>query len=346
MKYRNLYFALLLAFVTASASWSFYKPNPAGVDMTVAAERFVESLDAKQRETTLLPYDSPTRFEWHFIPKEYRKGLQIKHMTDDQRKLAHNLLRSSLSEMGYTKATQIMELETLLNHLEMGKGRFARDPYRYYFTLFGTPQKQGRWGLSVEGHHLSFNYVVEDSKIISSTPQFFAANPAELKEDYLPAFKKGMRVLAKEEQLAFDLVNALDKEQAKVAILDPTAPKEIRAAGEAQPPTDAAVGLSADKLAKPEQKLLRELINEYAQAMPEVVATQRLTAIEKAGFEKIHFAWAGATKPGIGHYYRIQGPTFLIEFVNTQPDAAGNPANHIHCVWRDMHGDFAVPIKQ
>ena len=59
----------------------------------------------------------------------------------------------------------------------------------------------------------------------------------------------------------------------------------------------------------------------------------------------MHFAWAGATKPGVGHYYRVQGPTFLIEFVNVQPDAAGNIANHIHCVWRDMRGDFGIPIK-
>ena len=68
------------------------------------------------------------------------------------------------------------------------------------------------------------------------------------------------------------------------------------------------------------------------------------TAIREAGVEKIHFAWAGADKPGVGHYYRVQGPSFLIEFVNTQPDAAGNVANHIHCVWRDLGGDFALPI--
>ena len=79
--------------------------------------------------------------------------------------------------------------------------------------------------------------------------------------------------------------------------------------------------------------------------MPAEVATERLSAIEQAGFEKVYFAWMGAEKPGIGHYYKIQGPTFLIEFVNTQADAAGNPANHIHCLWRDMRGDFGIPIK-
>jgi hypothetical protein len=79
--------------------------------------------------------------------------------------------------------------------------------------------------------------------------------------------------------------------------------------------------------------------------VPAEVAKERLTDIEKSGFGKVKFAWAGADKLGIGHYYRIQGETFVIEFVNTQPDAAGNPANHIHCFWRDMRGDFAIPIK-
>ena len=75
------------------------------------------------------------------------------------------------------------------------------------------------------------------------------------------------------------------------------------------------------------------------------VAAARVDAIEEAGFEQVHFAWAGARPPGTGHYYRIQGPTFLVEFVNTQPDAAGNPASHIHLIWRDTAGDFGLPIK-
>jgi hypothetical protein len=75
------------------------------------------------------------------------------------------------------------------------------------------------------------------------------------------------------------------------------------------------------------------------------VADQRRKLIDENGWENIHFAWAGATEPGIGHYYRIRGTAFLIEFVNTQPDAVGNPANHVHCVWRDLTGDFDLPIQ-
>ena len=81
-----------------------------------------------------------------------------------------------------------------------------------------------------------------------------------------------------------------------------------------------------------------------ADNLPEDVGAERMQAIVDAGPENVRFAWAGAMKPGVGHYYRIQGPSFLIEFVNTQPDPAGNPANHIHCVWRDMRGDFGKSI--
>jgi hypothetical protein len=344
MKSRILVLAILVLLVAGSSSWSFFKPSAAGVDMTTAAEQFVGSLDDKQKEVALLAYDTPDRVKWHFIPLATRKGLQVKEMTEEQKALAHKLLKSSLSELGYGKATKIMQLETLLNHLEMGKGPNIRDPYRYYFTLFGKPGLEGRWGLSIEGHHLSFNFVVDGGKIISSTPQFMASNPAEVKDDYIADIKKCTRILGKEEELAFALVTSLNEEQSQAAIIDATAPKEIRGAGEPQPSQDTAVGLTFDKLNEEQQKTLRNLMAEYLRAMPTEVSAQRLVEIEEAGVAKIYFAWAGATKPGIGHYYRVQGPTFLIEFVNTQPDAAGNPANHIHCVWRDMRGDFALPI--
>jgi hypothetical protein len=157
--------------------------------------------------------------------------------------------------------------------------------------------------------------------------------------------KVGTRVLADEELVAFSLINALNNEQKSQAMIAEKAPAEIRAAGEPQPPTDAPAGIAAGELNETQTKLLKKLIGAYANAMSAPVARERMDKIEAAGADKVHFAWAGATEPGIGHYYRVQGPTFLIEFVNTQPDAAGNPANHIHCVWRDMDGDFALPIK-
>ena len=237
-----------------------------------------------------------------------------------------------------------MRLEGLLHELEGGKGRNIRDPQRYFFTLFGTPSKTAKWGLSVEGHHLSLNFAVDGDEVVSSTPQFFGANPAIVKTENKSEIKLDLRVLKNEEALAFELVNSLNDEQKKVAIIAAQAPKEIREAGSAQPPQEKGVGIQLSELDMDQKKLLNRLINTYINAVPKPVADQRREVLNKAGRRKIQFAWAGATKPGIGHYYRIQGPTFLIEFVNTQPDPSGNPANHIHAVWRDLRGDFGVPI--
>lgn len=324
---------------------SFFRTGQPGEEMTAAAKSWADLLDAEQKQTALLAYDTPLRVDWHFIPKDERKGLQIKHMTQPQRDAAHRLLQACLSDIGYQKATKIMSIEGLLHELEGGKGRNIRDPERYYFTLFGQPDADSQWGLSVEGHHLSLNFVIKNGRVISSTPQFFAANPNIVTMENKAGIPVGTRVLAKEEELAFQLVNMLSKSQQAEAIIAAEAPREIRAAGEPQPPQEPAVGLRVATMSDEQLEVLKQLGKAYLEAMPPAVAEARYAAIEASNTDEIRFAWAGATEPGIGHYYRIQGETFLIEFVNTQPDAAGNPASHIHCVWRDMRGDFALPIR-
>jgi hypothetical protein len=149
--------------------------------------------------------------------------------------------------------------------------------------------------------------------------------------------------LAKEEDLAFKLVAALDQQQRKIAVIAAKAPRDIRGAAEAQAPDAAPQGLPVKGMTAAQAGLLRELIQVYADNMPKEVADARMKAIDEAGWEGVHFAWAGADKPGVGHQYYIQGPTFLIELNNTQPDTLGNIANHIHSVWRDMRGDFGIP---
>ncbi len=334
--------------LTATAAWSYYKLALTGENMGEAAEKFLASLTAEQRAKAALPYADERRSAWHFIPLEgarEREGLKIREMTPDQRTAAHALLKSALSEVGYGKATKIMELESLLAELQKGKSGPIRDSERYYFVVYGPPTSDGRWGLSIEGHHLSLNFVVDKGQVISSTPTALCANPAVVMNENVPSIKKGTRVLAKEETLAFELLASLTADQKKEAIIAETAPREVRAAGEKQPPTDAPAGLAAEKLTGQQRSVLVSLIDEYASAMPVEVAKQRRAAIDQQGIGQVHFAWAGSQKPGVGHYYRVQGPSFLIEFVNTQPDSAGNPANHIHSVWRDMQGDFALAIK-
>ncbi len=314
------------------------------VSVVSAAQAFLNTLNVDQKKTALLDYATPQRFEWHFIPKDERKGLQVKNMQPEQRRSAMRLLRASLSAAGYQKASRIMQLEGVLRELEKARsGGAVRDPQRYYFTLFGTPSQQDKWGLSIEGHHLSLNFVFQGDAFVSSTPTFFATNPAELK-DTVGETLVGTRVLAAEELLAFSLVHLLTPKQRDKAVIADQALQEIRAAGEKQPPQDPASGLDFAAMNSQQRQTLRALVGAYAANMPGEVARKRMKDIEEAGWDNVHFAWAGPDRPGVGHYYRVQGPTFLIEFVNTQPDAAGNPANHIHCVWRDMRGDFDEAI--
>jgi hypothetical protein len=346
MKRLQVQVALGLAVVCLAAGFSYSRLAASGDDMTRAAEMFIQRLSSEQRATAVLAYDTPQRTDWHYIPKPTRKGLQVKEMNDEQRQAAFDLLHSALSAVGYGKATKIMQLETVLHELEKQRaGGPLRDPQRYFFTLFGQPDSKGRWALSVEGHHLSLNFVVDHGKVISSTPTFFGANPGVLLADYGPEFKKGLRVLAKEEELAFQMLQSLTPDQRKAAVVAEKAPSDIRGAGAAHPPLSPAAGLAASDMSTDQLAILRKLIEEYAHNLPDDVAESRLTAIEKEGYGQIRFAWSGADKPGIGHDYRVQGATFLIEFNNTQPDSAGNLANHIHSAWHNLAGNFAVPVE-
>ncbi len=340
--------ALGLLVALAAGAWgAYFRVGGVGGEMITTAEKWLETLSAEEKKKAVMSYDAPERLDWHFIPKPSRKGIQIKEMSEPQRQAAHSLLKSALSQSGYAKATKIMELEKVLKELEKTKvGGNIRDHERYYFTIFGQPSDTSRWGLSIEGHHTSMNFVVDKGRVISSTPIMFGTNPAIMKNDEIAGIAKGTRVLAAEEELAFELLHSLSAEQRKTAVIAEVALKEVRNDGKPQPPTEAAVGIAAGQLTDAQKKTLSSLINTYANNVHDEVAKERLTDIEKSGFDKVKFAWAGADKLGIGHYYRIQGETFLIEFVNTQPDAAGNPANHIHCLWRDTRGDFAIPIKE
>jgi len=323
-----------LAAVTIGATLltsAYYRINSSTV-MTLAAQHFLDSLTPEQRAQATFPFQDDERQNWHFIPKE-RKGLPLLTMEPHQKALAHALLAAGLSQQGYIKAVSIMSLEDVLRIMENDDGN-RRNPQKYYFSIFGEPSDTGTWGYRVEGHHLSQNYTVVNGKI-ADTPSFFGSNPAEVREGP----RKGMRVLAAEEDLARDLLESLTAEQKKSAIVTDKAYPDIltaasrKAALEGQPS-----GLSAAKMTKKQFDLLQTLLSDYAANVPDQLAQTRLDHIRKVG-TNIFFAWAGVEQRGGPHYYRIQSPAFLIEYDNTQ-----NNANHIHSVWRDFNGDFGLDL--
>ena len=307
---------------------------PAGTTMAEAAKHFLAALTGAQREKAVIPFTDEERYNWHYIPRA-RKGLPLKEMTPPQKHLAHALLSAELSQRGYMKATTIMSLEEVLRALENDSGE-RRDPEKYYFSIFGEPAETGAWGFRVEGHHVSLNFAIANGKIATS-PTFFGANPAEVKEGP----RKGLRVLAREEDLGRTLMNSFTPEQRDAATVSKTAYKDIlteasrKAALKGQP-----TGLSAAKMNGKQRDMLNDLLGEYVHNIPDELAEYRLKQIKEAG-TNLWFAWAGVLEKGGPHYYRIQAPAFLVEYDNTQ-----NNANHIHSVWRDFNGDFGEDLLQ
>jgi hypothetical protein len=258
-----------------------------------------------------------------------RNGLPLKTMTEPQRKAAHDLLRSGLSDRGYQTYTAIIQLENILRVIE--SGRLARDPEAYRFSVFGTPDSKGAWGWRVEGHHVSLHFSVVNGTAVASTPSFAGSNPAEVRE----GAEKGKRVLGLLEDTARALVTALDASQRTTAVINTTAPNEIVTTNTLDITPLSPPGIRASAMTAPQRDLLMKVIDAYAGLMTADIAADRLAKIKTAGVENVTFAWAGPLDRGQRHYYRVQGPTFLIEFDNTQ-----NDGNHVHSIWRDFQGDF------
>ncbi|PYK98131.1 MAG: hypothetical protein DME19_13670 [Verrucomicrobia bacterium] len=298
-------------------------------EMAMAADNFLATLTPEQTAKATYPVNANERFNWHFIPRE-RKGLPLKEMKPEQKHLAHALLSTALSHRGYLKASTIMSLEQVLRDLEQGKGP-ARDPELYFVTIFGKPDAKGTWGWRVEVHHLSLNFMLAEGKEISVTPSFLGSNPGEVRAGP----RNGLRVLGAEEDLARQLVKSLNDEQKKAAIYTNSAPREIITGNDRKAKALMPMGIPAAKLNKAQSGLLWQIIREYVFRYRPEIADQDLKKIEKAGTKNLFFAWAGGVEPKKGHYYRVQGPTFLMEYDNTQ-----NDANHIHAVWRDFERDF------
>ena len=305
----------------------------AAADMARAASNLWAALAPDQQAKASFPFENDERFNWHFIPRQ-RKGLTWNEMTAAQQALAHAFLASGLSQRGYEQAETIMSLDQVLHDLEQGRGP-RRDAGNYAFSVFGTPGDHATWGWRVEGHHLSLNFTIVNGKAAAAGPVFFGTNPAEVREGP----RKGLRVLAVEDDLGRELVKSLDDQQRAKAIINVKAPNEIITGNSRKADPGPPVGLAAREMTPAQKKLLMTLVEHYAYRLRPELADQDLQKIDQAGFENIHFAWAGGLEPGDGHYYRLHGPSFLVEFDDTQ-----NNANHIHTVWRDAANDWGEDL--
>ena len=324
---------LALIVVAAAVVLAFAEQLAPEAAMASAARAFVATLDDAQRAKVSFPFASEERLNWHFIPRE-RKGLPLKEMNERQRAAAFALLRTGLSEKGLTKAEAIRSLEHVLRAME---GSATRDHELYFVTIFGDPSG-GTWAWRYEGHHLSQNWTIVNGRAVATTPAFFGANPAEVREGAAANVKAGMALEA-EAKLGWALLNALSADQRAIAVVSTTAPRDILTTNTKKAAMLDHNGIAANTLTAAQQGLLMSLIEEHAASLAPALAATRLAKVRADGLANIRFAWLGATERGAGHYYRIQGPSFLIEYDNVQ-----NRANHQHIVWRDFAGDFGADL--
>jgi hypothetical protein len=320
-----------VALLGALAAGAAVSAQRASANMVAAANRLLQALTLEQRQQATFAFDNAERMRWNFIPDEMfpRAGLPIKAMTEPQRKLAHDLLKAGLSDRGYMTYTQIMQLEDILKVVEQPP-RFARDKDAYRFSLFGTPGGKGTWGWRVEGHHVSLHFTIVDGTPVAN-PTFAGSNPAEVRD----GADKGKRVLATLEDAGRVLVTALDASQRATATINAVAPNEIVTTNKLDIEPLAPAGLKASAMNRTQRLALEQIIDAYTGLMTPEIAADRNKKIRDAGIENVTFAWAGPVERGQKHYYRVQGPTFLIEFDNTQ-----NDGNHVHSIWRDFKNDF------
>lgn len=314
---------------------------PTAERMATAARQFLDALEPEQQQKAAFTFNDPSRFGWHFVPLQdrmrnpTRKGLSLGAMNPKQKEAALSLVKAGLSTTGYTRVTTIMSLEALLHELEGGRGP-VRDPGWYFVSVFGEPSLRGTWGWRIDGHHLALNFTLKDGKILSATPTFFGANPGTVKTGP----RQGTRPLAEAEELARELLATMTDAQKKTARQEKHFAEVAGQTKSAQ--AGKPVGLPSEQMTPPQQALLKKLTLAHLGNLADEIATVELQRLEIAGWEQVYFAYSGTFASGEPSTYRLQGPTFRVEYLNVQGDSAGNKANHIHTCWRTLPIDFGL----
>jgi Protein of unknown function (DUF3500) len=322
----SLVFAAWASFAVAQDG-----PHPTAATaarMRESADRLLAALPPVAREKIVRSFDDRDRVDWHYTPRS-RNGVALKELDSRGRDAVHALLKEALSATGYRKVVNIIELELVLREIETFG--LMRDPERYHLTIYGTPGRTNAWGWRFEGHHLSLNFTLAGDRLAVDTPSFLGANPANVPRGP----KAGLRVLAAEEDEARALLDSLSDAQRREAVFDERTYSDIVTTNAEKVDPLAPIGIASAKLSESQRAQLVKLVEVYARTFEPALAEARMARVREGGVENIRFGWAGATERGRQHYYRVQGPQFLIEY-----DATQDRGNHIHSVWRDFNGDF------
>ncbi|MGD9509523.1 MAG: DUF3500 domain-containing protein [Geminicoccaceae bacterium] len=296
--------------------------------MADAARVLVDRLDPGQRALTLFPLAAEARRDWDYRPRR-RPGLPLRDMREDQRAACWRLVDSVLSESGAAKARGVLALEAILQ--ERTSNKAFRDPLNYALTLFGTPG-DGPWAWRFEGHHLSLTVTLAPGVGMAVTPHFLGANPlsGRVVEDGHGGLE---RVLERESALAFAAVDALTPAEFSRALIAPQPPPDFLTGPGREDSLREPAGLALGQMRPDARGLVERIVEAFLGHLAPDYATPLGQALRAAGIDTLHFAWAGGTTPDRLHYYRLHGPTLLIEYDRTDAD-------HAHSVWHDPRDHF------
>ena len=302
-------------------------------DIRAAARAFLASLSAADRDRASFSFRSSERTRWHWtVPASVpRNGLPLREMSAEQRRFALALLRVSSSPAGYRKALEIMALQGVLQRMNTG----FSDPFDadlYFVSVFGTPGARA-WGWRFEGHHLSRHFTIVGNSLVAE-PFFLGAWPTRAGSAYR-SVAKGYRTMAREEDAAREIVLSLDRGLRRRVVFSPESLTDHLTMNAVRVKPLERVGMLTGDLPSAAQRRVGEIIRTYLANHPPAMARKMLERVDRAGIARTRFGWAGSTRPGVSHYYRLQGPTFLLEFDNSR-----NSGTHIHSVWRDFERDF------
>ena len=298
-------------------------------DMARAAGAWLARLDARQRREAQLEWASRSRGSWHYVPRS-RPGLALRAMDAGQTAAAWDLLGSLLSARGLDQVRGQLTLEGILG--ELSGSRSFRDPGNYALVVFGDPAGSAPWAWRFEGHHLSINVAVAPDHSVGVTPTFFGANPAHVPRGHAHA---GFRLIGAEEDAAFTLAGSLEGGVRTQAVIANRSLGDIVSGPGRELSLQGYEGVPLARLNEAQRGGVMRILELYAGTMREEIAAPALARVREAGVEALHFAWAGSLARGQPHYFRVHGPTALIEYDNTQ-----DGANHVHSVWIDPQDVF------
>ncbi len=310
--------------------------------------QFLTTLSADELAKTVYPFADTLRKKWTNLPVGMvpRAGVAYGALSDKSRLAFHRVLSALLSSQGYLKITSIMALDDILNTLYQQAFDDGKIDQRtlgmmqglkwshgnFFISIWGKPHSKEPWGVDFGGHHVALNVTVADGLIVTS-PLFYGTDPSEVRSGKYA----GLRVLSKEEDYGFLLINALTQIQQAKAILTQAVPKDIITSPQGSQRIADYSGISASQFDQNQQDILKILIQEYVHNFDHPIAHRLYNKLMKTGLDKVYFAWIGSLDNNRPHYYSINAPDFLIEYDNV---GFQNDGNHIHAILREKNNDF------